>query len=179
MTEGHNSDLLDDGRFPEAPSWQVKEWVPVVSDRAGDFGAVTCIQRVTAQTFFSMTSVYLHEGGRWSEVFENGHEWPIDPREPRPANNGFVLLTNVSGAGAGEDLARFAFVAGVVSADVATVRVASVLDGHELAVNARTGTFVALSLQPQDSASFELVALDARGDVVDRVDYADPWSRGT
>ena len=176
MTDRRNSDLLDDGRFPEAPSWQVKEWVPVVSDRAGDFGAVTWIQRVTAQTFFSMTSVYVREDGRWSEVFENGDEWPIDPREPRPADTGFALLTNVSGAGAGEGAAQFAFVAGVVSAAVAAVRVASDLETHDLAVDARTGTFVALSLQPEGSASFELLALDARGDVLDRLDYADPWS---
>lgn len=178
MTERRCSDLLDHGRFPEAPSWEVKRWVPVVSDRAGDFGAVTCIQRVTAQTFFSRTSVYARSYGRWSEVFENGHEWPLDPRELRPSDSGFVLLTNVSGAGAGDGVPQFAFVAGVAAADVATLRVASSLDEHELTVDSRTGTFVALSLQPMGAASFRLLAMDARGEVVDRVDYADPWSGG-
>lgn len=177
MEDLNLSEILDGADFPPSHGWPPKVWVAVACDRVGDIGAVTCVQRTTYQSFFSMTTVFAREKGRWIEAFENGDQWPLDPTAPRPASGrAFALLTGTSGAAIGSSSARVAFVAGVVARAVARLHLSSAIEDHEVAIDDGTGAFVALSLQPDDAATFHLVALGPDGAELDRIEYQDPWS---
>ena len=176
-TEPDFAALLDDGAFNLPSDWPPKEWVPVARDRVGDIGAVTCLQRVTAHSFFSMTTVYTRQDDRWIDAFENGEQWPEAPTSARPgAGRPFALLTGTSGAAVGTEPTNVAFTAGVVTSQVRRLRVISRRDEHDVCIDNRTGIFVALSLHWPDSTMFRLAAFDGNGEELDHIDYRDPWS---
>lgn len=177
MNDPHFAAVLEDGELELPSEWAIKEWVPVARDRVGSIGAVTCLQRAAAQSFFSMTTVYVRDGGRWIDAFENGEEWPESPTLPRPSTGRpFALVTGTSGAAVGADPTHVAFTAGVVTREVTRLRVISAIDDHDVTVEERTGIFVALSIHPPESTSFRLVAFGGNGDELAHVEYQDPWS---
>jgi hypothetical protein len=160
-----------DGGAPQPPAdWPAKQWFPIARDRVDDVGAVLCLQRVTATSFFGLTTIYERTDGNWVETFANGDQWFEPPTSPRPAaGRPFAMLTSTSGAGGA------AFIAGVVTTAVAQLRVRSELDEHDVDVNEPTGAFVALSIQQPGAPAFTLSALDASGARLDSIEYAAPF----
>ena len=152
----------------------VQAWL---DEHVGDVGAVTCLQRSSAHGFFAVTTVYVRRGADWVAGFDNGHEWPEPPTMPRPSEaRPIAMLTGVSGAAVGPVPTSVAFTAGVVTTAVARLRAVSAVDEHDVNVDEGTGAFVAVTLHPPEATSFRLVALDAGGREIDRIDYRDPWS---
>jgi hypothetical protein len=170
--------LLDDDVPLQPPTrWPLKRWAPIARDRIGDIGAVTRLQRANAQGFFGETTIYVRRGADWAAEFDNGDLWPQSPDRPRPSKGRpITMLTGTSGAAVGPVPTNVAFVAGVATTAVASLRVASAIEEHDVRVDERTGVFVALTLHAPNATTFRLVALDGRAHEIDRIDYRDPWS---
>ena len=170
--------LLDEDAPPQPPiTWPLKRWAAVARDRIGDIGAVTRLQRANAHGFYADTTIYIKRGADWIEEFGNGHRWPQPPDAPRPSEGRPIwMMTNITGTSIDGGPRNVAFVAGVATTAVTRLRVESAIEEHDVHVEARTGAFVVLTLHGPDATTFRLVALDASGREIDRIDYRDPWS---
>ncbi len=171
-------DLLDlPALAPPPAEWPRKQWAPVARDRVGDIGAVLRLQRSSQRGFYSDTLVFVRRADRWAEEWGNGDLWPQPPDEPRPGDGRpIAMLTGTSGSAVGDPRTHIAFTAGVVTTDVARLRVTSAIEEHELHVDERTGSFVALTVHEPDATMFRIAAFGPSGQEIDCIEYRDPWS---
>lgn len=178
MNEMNLGYLLDEDAPLRLPTtWPLKRWAAIARDRIGDIGAITRLQRANARGFFAETTVYVKRGANWAAEFDNGDLWPQPPDIPRPSEGRpIAMLTGTSGAAVGPAPTNVAFIAGVATTAVASLRVASAIEEHDVDVDERAGAFVALTLHAPNATTFCLVALDASAHEIDRIDYRDPWS---